>query len=221
MSRKVQRVEYRLRPAALRSLPDEEVRAILRGADPLIMRGGRTLLCKVLKGSREKKVLELGLDRIPVHGCFRGMPDDEVLARIDWVIARGYLDIEYDYRLPLLVYTPAGWEIEKETYARELVAGFDALLAAGPPYDMAYLKDRNRGLIMRVLELLEESGDARYIPLLEAWAEVDYRKVRERIRRVVGRLRSGRPGPSTASPFPSERPVDRIGQAVPPSHLPA
>jgi hypothetical protein len=189
MTRKVHRVGYRLQPHGIRSLPDEEIRAILRGADPLIMSGGRTLLCKILKGSREKKVLELGLDRLPVHGYYRGMPDDEVLARIDWTIVHGYLDIEYDYRLPLLVYTPAGWEIEKETYARELVAGFDALLAAGPPYDMAYLKDRNRGLILRVLELVEESGDARYLPLLAAWEAIDYQKVRERIRAVSRRLR--------------------------------
>jgi hypothetical protein len=207
MSRRVHRVEVRLQPARIGALPDAELRAILRGADPLIMQGGRTLLCKVLRGSREKKVLELGLDRIPVHGCYRGTSEDEVLARIDWVIARGYLAIEYDYRLPLLVYTPAGWEIEKETYARELAAGFDALLAAGPPFDLAHLRDRDRGLIWRVLELVEERGDPRYVPLLEAWAEVDYRKVRERIRRVIGRLRSNRPGPSTAPPFPSERPA--------------
>jgi hypothetical protein len=198
MTRKVHRVAYRLQPGGIRSLPDEEIRAILRGADPLIMSGGRTLLCKILKGSREKKVLELGLDRLPVHGYYRGMPDDEVLARIDWTIVHGYLDIEYDYRLPLLVYTSAGWEIEKETYARELVAGFDALLAAGPPYDMAYLKDRNRGLILRVLELVEESGDPRYLPLLAAWEAIDYRKVRERIRAVSRRLRPRHePSPSS------------------------
>jgi hypothetical protein len=197
MTRKVHRVGYRLQPRGIRSLPDEEIRAILRGADPLIMSGGRTLLCKILKGSREKKVLELGLDRLPVHGYYRGMPDDEVLARIDWTIAHGYLDVEYDYRLPLLVYTPAGWEIEKETYARELVTGFDALLAAGPPYDMTYLKDRNRGLILRVLELVEESGDARYLPLLAAWEAIDYQKVRQRIRAVASRLQPRRePTPS-------------------------
>jgi len=191
MSRRVHRVEYHLKPARLRELPFEELRAILRAADPLIRRGGRTLLCKVLRGSREKKVLELGLDRIPVHGYYRGVPEDEVLARIDWAIAHGYLDIEYDYRLPLLVFTPEGWEIERETYARELVAGFDALLAAGPPYDMTYLKDRNRGLILRVLDLVEARGDARHVPLLEAWAEIDYRKVRERIHRILRRLRRG------------------------------
>lgn len=196
MSRRVHRVEYRLQPRGVRNLPDEDLRAILRGADPLVMRGGRTLLCKILRGSREKRVVELGLDRLPVHGYYRGMPEDEVMARIDWTIARGYLDLEYDYRLPLLVFTPAGWVIEKETYARELVAEFDALAVAGPPFDMTYLKDRNRELIMRVLDLVEEGGDARHIPLLEAWAEIDYRKVRERIAQVVRKLRAASARPA-------------------------
>jgi hypothetical protein len=188
MSRRVQRVSVHLNPAAGGPLPPEEVAAILRGADPLVMRGGRTLLARVLRGSRERKVLELGLDSLPVYGFYRGVPEEEVLAKIDRVIADGYLAIEYDYRLPLLVLTPEGWLIEKETYARELFAGFEARLTAGPPYGMDDLKDRNRGLILRLLELVEESRDPRYVPLLREWAAIDYRKVRERIGQVVRRL---------------------------------
>lgn len=33
-----------------------------------------------------------------------------------------------------------------------------------------------------------ESGEAKYIPILEAWAKVDYKKVRARINRVVWQL---------------------------------
>jgi len=39
-------------------LLEGELVAILRAADELIMAGGRTLLSRVLKGSRERKVLE-------------------------------------------------------------------------------------------------------------------------------------------------------------------
>lgn len=104
------------------------------------------------------------------------------------MIADGYLAIEYDYRLPLLVFTPAGWEIERETYARELFDGFDARLASGSPYGMEELKDRNRGVILRLLELVEASRDPRLIPLLLEWMEVDYRKLRERIGQVIRHL---------------------------------
>lgn len=148
------------------------------------------MLAKTLKGSRQKKVLQLGLDGSPVYGYYRSLSETDIVARIDWVIRRGYLAIEYDHRLPLLVYTPKGWEIERETYASELLDGFEHLLAAGPPYRMDYLKDRNRQLIWRLLELVEEAGDPKYVPLLQAWQKVDYRKVRERVGECLRRLQT-------------------------------
>jgi len=53
---------------------------------------------------------------------------------------------------------------------------------------MSYLKDRNRGMIMLLLDKVEATGDPKYIPLLEAWQQIDYKKVRQRIRQVVNHL---------------------------------
>ena len=204
MSRKVRRVRVRLDTRGIKSLPPEEIAAILRGADDLIYQGGRALLVKILRGSRQKRVLELGLDECPVYGYFRHLTMEEIQARVDWVILEGYLRIEYDYRLPLLVYTDQGWEIERETYARELLQGFDDLLAAGDgPFDMGYLKDRNRGMILLLLDLVEGTGDPKYIPLLKDWQRIDYKKVRARIRRVIASLESGQP--SARHPAPPNR----------------
>lgn len=50
------------------SLSEADIRAILRAADEIITRGGRTLLAKILKGSREKKVVEYGLEQCPTYG---------------------------------------------------------------------------------------------------------------------------------------------------------
>jgi len=178
-------VRFRLDPGDVKDLPECEIAAILRGADDLIMQGGRAMLTKVLKGSRNKKVLALGLDQSPVYGHYSSLSQADILARIDWVISSGYLGIEYEGRLPVLVYTEDGWAIERETCARELLKGLDRLLAKGPPYDMGYLKDRNRGMILRLLELIEESGNPSYIPLLQAWAEIDYQKAGKRINAVI------------------------------------
>lgn len=192
MPRKVRRVRYTLDTKGVKTIPKEEIVAILRGADDLIMRGGRTLLAKVLKGSREKKILELSLDKSPVYGFYNHLPVEQILARIDWVILEGYLDLEYDYRLPLLVYTGKGWQIEKDTYSDELLRGFDEMLNSGADYfNMRYLKDKNRELIWMLLDKVETSGDRRYIPILEAWEKIDYRKVRKRIRHVIDHLNRG------------------------------
>jgi hypothetical protein len=189
MSRRVQRVKYHLDPKKVRNLPSVEIKAILRGADELIAHGGRSLLAKFMKGSRSKEVLNLQLNLSPVYGYYRGLSEDDVLARIDWVILNGYLRLEYDYRLPLLVYTEAGWEIEKETYADELLENFDRLLEIGQrPYDMSFLKDKNRDLIWHLLDKIQTRGNPKYIPVLEDWELVDYKKVKERIQQVISHL---------------------------------
>lgn len=189
MSRDRDRVRYHL-TGGIRDLPFEEIRVILRAADDLIMQGGRTLLVKILKGSRARDVIDKGLDRSPVHGYFREHTPQDVLARVDWVIRRGYLAIEYSNRLPMIVYTDRGWEIERETYAEELFQKLRRLTTAAATVAMSFLKDRNRRMILRLLEKIEASGDPAFIPLLEAWAQIDYNKVQQKIHGVIRRLAS-------------------------------
>lgn len=187
MSRSRQCVPVQVRPSP-EELSHDELLAILRGADDLVMSGGRSLLAKLLKGSCAKKSLELGLDRNPSHGYFRGLSEEKVLARIDRAIKDGLLAIEYDWRLPLLVFTERGWAIAREVRAQELFEGLRENTRRGPPYVVEELRDRNRSMIWRLLDLIEESRDPVFIASLQAWAEIDYRKVRRRIRQVIARL---------------------------------
>ena len=192
MGRRVRRVRYTLDTKGIKHLPQEEIAAILRGADDLIMCGGRSLLVKVLSGSRAKIVLKLELDKSPVYGYYADLTMDKILARVDWTIVHGYLDIAYDYRLPLLRYSLRGWEIERETYAGELLQEFDNMLESGcEQFDMHYLKDRCRDMILLLLDKVEATGDKKYIPILEAWAEIDYKKVKMRIGQVMDKLNQG------------------------------
>jgi len=188
MSRKSRRVPIHLDAKGLTDLPVADLHAVLRGADDLIAQGGRTLLTRILRGSKSKDVLARGLDRSPVYGYFKNMSNEQTLARIDWVILNGYLRVEQFDRLPLLTYTQKGWEIERENFADELLAGFDNLIQKGPPFDMEYLKDRDRQMILRLLDKIEITGEARYVPLLQAWKRIDYKKVQIRIREVIRRL---------------------------------
>lgn len=70
MSRKKSRVKVELDSGDVKGLSDEEIKAILRAADELIATGGRNMLAKILKGSKDKKVLEHGLDQCPVYGYY-------------------------------------------------------------------------------------------------------------------------------------------------------
>lgn len=189
MGRKARRIPVSLDAQDIKGLPEQEIARILRGADDLIMTGGRTLLAKVLKGSREKQLIALELDQSPAYGALGNFAREEILARIDWLILKNYLSIAYNGRLPLLVYTPRGWAIERETCASEMHARVDALIAASDtPPDLTWLNDRHREVVMLLLDRIEATGNPGYLPALETWADNTYKKICQQIRRVMENL---------------------------------
>ena len=188
MDRKKPRVRYELDIGEIKSLTDEEIKAILRAADELIAIGGRSMLAKVLKGSRYKKVLEHELNKCPVYGFYRDLTLPQITNRIDWMIKKDYFEIEYRDRLPMLVFSEKGWEIERETYADELLQKLIKLLEGKDYSFVQELKDRNRGMILLLIEKIRQTGNARFIPLLKAWKEIEYKKVQVKIQRVIDYL---------------------------------
>ncbi|NPV91064.1 MAG: RQC domain protein [Firmicutes bacterium] len=187
---KKRRVEFRLDSGGIKKLTDIEIKVVLRAADELIATGGRSMLAKILKGSKDKKLLEHGLDKCPSYGYYRELKIEEILNRIDWMILRDYLEIEYSGRLPVLVFTEKGWCIERETYAEELLQRLRSLLEGKDYSFVQELKDRNRGMILLLLEKIKDTGNARFIPLLRAWKEIDYKKVQAEIQKVIDQLKA-------------------------------
>jgi len=57
---------------------------------------------------------------------------------------------------------------------------------------MNYLKDRNRGLITLFLQKIKQIGDPKYIPLLQKWEPIEYKKVRIMILEVIEHLQMQR-----------------------------
>ena len=152
----------------------------------MIGSGGRRLLARILKGSKEKRLLELGLHKSPAYGALRNISLDQVMARIDWLIIKGYLRVEYDYRLPILGYTREGWEIERKTYTAEMLAKLDQRITDNDPGEnFEWLNEIHREVILGLLDAIESSGDSKYVPALERWSRSAVRKVRARIKGVL------------------------------------
>jgi hypothetical protein len=121
---------------------------------------------------------------------FRNLSLSEITAKIDWLILNDYLRVEYDDRLSLPVYTNKGWEIERDTYSDGLLKDFGEMIETdSSTYDMTHLRDRPRDMIFLLLDKIEKSEDSRFIPLLEAWKAVDYKKVHQRIHEVIQSIR--------------------------------
>ena len=192
LGRKVRRVPVTLDARGVKQLSDAEIRVMLRGADDLIGSGGRTLLAKVLKGSKQKVIFEKELEQSPVYGALGELSIADITARIDWLILNRYLAIEYDYRLPLLVYTGLGWGIERETYADELLALLDRCIEDdSADNDLSWLTGKNPRVLELVLERIAESGNRKYLPALSRWRKRSSRRIGHRIHQTVRALTPG------------------------------
>ena len=190
MSRRRPRVQYSLNSGNIKKLNEEEIRAILRAADELIATGGRSLLVKILKGSKDKKVLEHNLQDCPAYGYYRELTMEEISYRVDWMILKDYLRIDYDGRLPMLIFSEKGWEIERETFAEELFQRFCQDVKEKKARVIFEMKDVNRQVVFDMLEKIRDTGDADFIPLLEEWKAMEVRKVMGRINNVINTLKA-------------------------------
>lgn len=188
MSRKVRRVPVSLDAGEIKDLPQEDIRMILRGADELISTGGRSMLAKILKGSKDKKIFEYKLNECPAYGYYQDMKLDDISKCIDWMIKEDYLRIEYDYRLPLLVFSEKGWQIEKETFAQELYQRMCLDVEEKKARVIFEMKEVNRQVVMCVLDKIEKDGTKEFLPYLEAWKMLEVKKVAARIAEVEKKI---------------------------------
>ena len=188
MSKKVRRVPVILDAGEIKDLPQEDIRMILRGADALISTGGRSMLAKILKGSKDKTIFKYKLNECPAYGYYQDMKLDDISKCIDWMIKKDYLRIEYDYRLPLLVFSEKGWQIEKETFAQELYQRMCLDVEEKKARVLFEMKEVNRQVVMCVLDKIEKDGTKEFLPYLEAWKMLEVKKVAARIAEVEKKI---------------------------------
>lgn len=188
MSKKVRRVPVVLDAGEIKDLPQKDIRMILRGADELISTGGRSMLAKILKGSKDKTIFKYKLNECPAYGYYQDMKLDDISKCIDWMIKEDYLRIEYDYRLPLLVFSEKGWQIEKETFAQELYQRMCLDVEEKKARVLFEMKEVNRQVVMCVLDKIEKEGTEEFLPYLEAWKMLEVKKVAARIAEVEKKI---------------------------------
>ncbi len=183
------KIPVNLNPGTYDEFSDTDLEAILIGADDMIFAGGRTLLTKLLKGSKDKVILDRALDDSSAYGYFSEHTLKDIQGRVDWVMSKGYLSYEYYGTLPLLVHTSSGWAIVKRIRIDELLSQFDIqLMTEEEPYDMTYLRKRNRELISEFLKAIGQTKDVKYIPLLKAWKAIDFKKIKVEIQKAIETL---------------------------------
>jgi superfamily II DNA helicase RecQ len=169
---------------------EEDIKNILRAADEIIFVGGRTMLAKILKGSKDKKLLEKQLELCPSYGYFNKLTIEEITKIIDWMIINNYLDIDYNGRLPMIVFSGKGWETYKPVYMDEL---YNKILNVSEDARDALIEEltkTNREVIIMLLLKIGSSKNIGFIKFLTKWETVEVKKVRQKISGAILNLKS-------------------------------
>lgn len=174
-------------------MSEADERAIFAVLDQAVYVAGRTSVMMALRGSRAEKMKRLGLVDGPGHGHFAGMPEAEVMARIDTFFHRGWLRFERTREgLPLVAYTEAGLERAKAYVVKRWLEEVRAQI--GPvargetlqlPFLMAVNPQRNHDTVFLLVDRVEREADAAWLPLLRAWCEAETKRLRGRLRPVI------------------------------------
>jgi superfamily II DNA helicase RecQ len=172
----------------VKSLSDQEIACILRAANDVIYAGGRSLLTKILKGSKDKKLLEKGLQCNPSYGAMKDYTLEEIKVHVDWMIKKGFLCIQYSGRLPLLVFTEKGEEIFKIVYRDELYDNLLHLPLSDYETWINKLNKTGRPVVVLLLKKIGESKNISFIPFLQAWHKTEVKKVKKMINNVISQL---------------------------------
>lgn len=174
----------------VKNISEEDIKKILRAADEIIFRAGRSMLAKILKGSKDKKLLENGLDKCPSYGYYKDKTINEITIIVDWMIINHYLDIEYDGKLPLIIFSPIGWEIYKPIYVDEL---YNRVLNSDRcDWDKIIdeFKNKNREIVIMLLDKIGLSKNIGFIRFLNEWKAVEVKKIRQKISFTINQLKS-------------------------------
>ncbi|MBT2685109.1 RQC-minor-1 family DNA-binding protein [Bacillus sp. ISL-37] len=171
-------------------LSEEELTTILLAANEIIMYGGKGLLGKILSGSKDKRIYTADLHHSPMYGAFSDVKQKEVMEKVEWVLANGYLTT--DEKLSLLMYTDKGWDFVKDELAESIYTEF-ALAAEFGRYEYVdFILAQHPELKMDLLDFIEERDSKELIDILIEWLELEnFKPIPERIREVLQKLDKG------------------------------
>ena len=87
-----------------------DVQKVLSCVIRMGQRFGKTMIAQVLTGSRNKKVIEFGFDKLTTYGILKGQNTKAVTDLIEFIISENYLGVE-NGQFPIIYVTEQGKEV--------------------------------------------------------------------------------------------------------------
>ena len=130
---------------------------------------GAAVIIKLLRGSRDKRVLQLGLDQLPTHGALRGMDPDRIRRYMDVLMEEGCLRSDGEEYPVLRLAARAGDVLFRgqRVFFRERAAEAAPEKAAGRGPSQAASQEADGGLLAALkalrFRLAQEAGVPAYV----------------------------------------------------------
>ena len=172
--------------SSLLSLPEDDVRAVLRTADAVSGTGGKQLLLACLKGTDTDAASGSVPVPCPGFGYYTDLKPETVEAIVDFLLRTGYLETDADRQDARIRLTPSGWKIERETLSREL---YCQLVQDAQSMSQTLTK-YSPEIRLLVLDRIEQEQNRELLPLLENWKDEGDETVRRRLSEVAQQLRA-------------------------------
>nr|WP_325179433.1 DNA helicase RecQ [uncultured Oscillibacter sp.] len=127
---------------------------------------GAAVIIKLLRGSRDRRVLQLGLDQLPTHGALRGLDRDRIQRYMDHLMEEGYLRSDGE-EYPVLRLTAQAGDVlfrGKRVFLRERAP---EAKSAGGTAPRAASQEADSGLLAALkalrFRLAQEAGVPAYV----------------------------------------------------------
>ncbi|MCH4887119.1 DNA helicase II [Acidaminobacter sp. JC074] len=183
MSKRRKRVSVHLSDTSQVKLDEKDIEVILRAADDIIYLSGRGMLVKILKGSKDKKLIEHELDKCPVYGYYNHLRMVDIEPMVDWMVRNRYLSIEYSGRLPLIVFSNKGWVRYQPVFVKEQII---KILESKDYESLAELYVKmDRELIHALLHHIRVHKILHVLEFLKVWQTKAYKKDAKAIGEVI------------------------------------
>ncbi len=186
-------------------------------------RFGAAHVVAVLRGSRARRVLDFGHDKLSVHGIARGVSRDELIDVVDQLIAKGLVDRAMG-EFPTLSVTRIGREFLSNRETIELVRRVDAA-SGGDGAD----HQPDAGLFEKLRLLRRDIADSLDVPAFVVFNDAALRDMavslprdRESLLAVrgVGKAKADKFGDrflAAIAEYIAESPASSVGAASPPN----
>ena len=130
---------------------------------------GAALIIKLLRGSRDKRVLQLGLDHLPTHGAMKGVDRELAQRYIDCLMEAGYLRSDGE-EYPVLRLTAQAGDVlfrGKRVLFRDRAAATPSPEAKPAPAPRPGAQEADGGLLAALkalrFRLAQEAGVPAYV----------------------------------------------------------